>query len=151
MLASRHWARGAAAWAALFAALHLYWGLGGSVGLAESAGEELARQRPGWFVVFGLYGVAVLLIGASGLALLLGRGPRSGRWRWLLPLLGAGVTAVLVLRAVAVPLLIVSDAGYGGGAITSAQRTWALSVWNPWFLVGGALFGFAALAARRAR
>ena len=146
----RHWAHGAAVWAALFAALHLYWALGGALGLAESAGAELAGRRPGWFVAAGLYGVAVLLTGAAGLAVLLARLPRSGRWRWLLPLLGAGVAAVLVLRAVAVHLLLLSDAGYGGGAISPAQRTWALWVWNPWFLAGGVLFGLAALAARRA-
>ena len=137
----------AAAWAGLFAAVHLYWGLGGDAGLAESAGSRLAAERPGWFVALGLYGVAALLLGAAALGVLLSRGPRDGRWR-LLPLLGAGVAAVLVLCAVTVQVLL-SDDGYGGGAISAAQRSWTLAVWNPWFLLGGIAFCLAAAAAWR--
>ena len=46
VLVSRRWGDIAAAWALLFAALHLYWGLGGAWGLAESAGARLAAERP---------------------------------------------------------------------------------------------------------
>ena len=106
-LTSPRWGYAAAGWAALFAAVHLYWALGGATGLAESAGQDLAEDRPAWFVALGLYGVAV-----------------------------------------AVHVLLLSDAGYGGGAISAARRTWTLVVWDPWFLVGGVLFGTAALAAR---
>ena len=128
--------------------LHLYWALGGTVGLAESAGRRLAEERPVEFVLGGLYCVAVALLVAAALGTALARVPVTGR-RLLLPVLGAGVAAVLVLRAVAVHLVLLSDAGYGGGAISAAQRTWTLWVWNPWFLVGGCLFGLAALTARR--
>ena len=149
MPTSRRWAHGAAAWAALFAGLHLHWALGGSLGLAESAGEQLAAERPGWFVAGGLYGVALLLLAAAGLAVLLLRRPGPGRWVRLLPLLAVGVGAVLALRAAVVHVLLLSDAGHGGGAISPAQRTWTLWVWDPWFLLGGALFVLAGLAARR--
>ena len=125
----------------------MYWGLGGSVGLAESAGATLADERPGWFVAVGLYGVALLLLSAGGLALLLARGRR---WRPL-PLLALGVGAVLLVRAVLVEVLLLADAGYGGGAISPAQRSWALLLWNPWFLAGGIVFCLAAVAARRER
>ena len=97
--------------------LHLYWALGGTVGLTESAGRRLAEERPAEFVLGGLYGVAL----------------------------------VLVVRAVVVAVLLVTDPGFGDGAITGAQRTWTLWIWNPWFLLGGVLFGAAALAARAAR
>ena len=147
---SRRWRDIAAAWAVLFAVLHLYWALGGSVGLAESAGARLAAERPVWFVVTGLYGVAALLLVAAALGLALARGVPAGRRRWALPLVGAGVAAVLLLRAVGVELLLLTDPGYGGGNISPAQRGWSLVLWNPWFLLGGISFGLAALAARRA-
>jgi hypothetical protein len=54
----------AAGWSLSFAGLQPYWGLGGSVGLAESAGAALADERPGWFAAVGLYGAA-LLFGAA--------------------------------------------------------------------------------------
>ena len=127
--------------------MHVYWALGGATGLAESAGQDLAEDRPGWFVALGLYGVALVLAGASVLGLLLAFPPRAGRRR-LLTLLGVGVGAVLVLRAVTVEVLLLSDAGYGGAAISPAQRSWALWLWNPWFLLGGVLFGMAAFAPR---
>ncbi len=148
--ASRRWGYAAAGWSGLFAAVHLFWALGGSTGLAESAGTELAEDRPAWFTALGLYGVAALLLVAGGVGVALGRGAVLLRRRWLLPLLGAGVAGVLLLRAVVVHVVLLSDAGYGGGAVSAAQRSWTLWVWNPWFLLGGVLFGLAAVAARRA-
>jgi len=53
---------GAAAWCAVFAAVHLFWAVGGTAGLASSAGQGLAERRPADFVVFGLFGVAALLL-----------------------------------------------------------------------------------------
>ena len=126
--------------------LHLYWALGGTVGLTESAGRRLAEERPAEFVLGGLYGVAVALLAAAALGTALARVPVTGRRR-LLPVLGAGVALVLVVRAVVVAVLLVTDPGFGDGAITGAQRAWTLWIWNPWFLLGGVLFGAAALAA----
>ena len=150
MQPSRRWGFAAAGWSVVFAALHLYWALGGSVGLAESAGARLAAERPVWFVAAGLYGVAVLLVMAAALGLVLARGVLAGRRRWAFPLVGAGVAAVLLLRALGVELLLLTDAGYGGGDISPAQRWWSLVLWNPWFLLGGLSFVLAARAARRA-
>ena len=81
--------------------------------------------------------------------MLLARSPLTGRAGWLLPLLGAGVAVLLLVRAVGVQALLLSDAGYDGGAVSPAQRWWTLPLWNPWFLLGGLLFGLAAGAARR--
>jgi hypothetical protein len=147
---SRRWGYAAASWSAAFAALHLFWALGGSAGLAESAGARLARERPTQFVVGGLYGVAVVLAVAVVLGVALARSPLNSRRRWL-PLLGAGVAAVLLLRAISVEALLLADAGYGDGAVSGAQRWWTLALWNPWFLLGGLLFALAALAASRHR
>ena len=150
MRPSRRWGFAAAVWSALFAALHLYWAFGGSMGLAESAGARLAAERPIGFVALGLYGVAVLLGVAAVLGLVLARGVLVGRRGWALPLLGAGIAAILLLRAIGVELLLLTDRGYGGGGISPAQRRWSLVLWNPWFLLGGISFALAALAARRA-
>jgi hypothetical protein len=143
------WGYAAAVWAGLFAAAHLYWALGGSIGLAESAGAELARNRPTWFVVLGLYGVALLLAGGAVLGVALAHGPCGRGWWRLLPFLGAGVAGVLLLRAVVVEALLLSDADYGHGAISPAERFWTLVLWNPWFLIGGGTFALASVAARR--
>jgi hypothetical protein len=59
---------GAAAWCAIFAAVHLFWAVGGTAGLASSAGQ-LAERRPAGFVVFGLFGVGALLL--VGIALVM--------------------------------------------------------------------------------
>ena len=149
VLGSRRWGHAAAAWAGLFAALHLFWAAGGALGLAESAGRELAAERPLWFVAAGLYGVALALVAAAALGVLLARSPLTGRAGWSLPLLGAGVAVLLLVRAVGIQALLLSDAGYGGGAVSPAQRWWTLLLWNPWFLFAGLLFGPAAGAARR--
>jgi len=149
VLGSRRWGHAAAAWAGLFAALHLFWAAGGALGLAESAGRELAAERLLWFVAARLYGVALALVTAAGLGVLLARSPLTGRAGWSLPLLGAGVAVLLLVRAVGDQALLLTDAGYGGGAVSPAQRWWTLLLWNSWFLLGGLLFGLVAGAARR--
>lgn len=145
---SRGWGYTAAGWSAAFAAVHLFWALGGSVGLAESAGSRLASERPTWFVIGGLYGMAALLAAAAALGVVLAHGKLPGRLR-LLPLLAAIVTAVLLLRAVVVEVLLLADVDYGNGAIGADQRWWTLVLWNPWFLLGGITFGMAAYRATR--
>jgi hypothetical protein len=147
VLFSPRWGYVAAGWSAAFAVLHLFWALGGSAGLAESAGAQLARQRPAPFVVGGLYGVALALVVAAALGIALARNPLARGHRWVV-LLGAGVAAVLLLRAVGVELLLLTAADYGGGAISGAQRQWTLVLWNPWFLVGGIAFALAAAGSR---
>ena len=148
---SRHWGYAAAGWAVVFALVHLYWALGGSVGLAESAGRRLAAERPTAFVLGGLYGVALVLLAATVIGIALARGHSTGRGRRLLPLVGAGVAAVLMVRAIAVEVFLLADVDYGNGAISADQRWWTLVLWNPWFLIGGLAFAMAALAAHRGR
>ncbi|MFK0294959.1 DUF3995 domain-containing protein [Streptomyces sp. NPDC090442] len=139
------WGRSACAWAVAFAALHFYWALGGSWGLSVSAGP-LAEERPGWFVAAGLWGVGALCLVGGGLGWLLARpwpGDPAGS---VLKALGWCACAVLLVRGVAVEVLLLSGAAGPERGISPAQRLWTLVLWNPWFLVGGLLFG---LAARR--
>jgi hypothetical protein len=147
------WAAAAAiAWCAAFAAVHVFWALGGSAGLASSAGTELATRRPAVFVLAGLWGVAALLAcGAAVVYVVVAAPGLSRRWRragaWLLVAVGAG----LVLRAVAVEALLAADAGVRS-AVGPLETRWSLLLWNPVFAAGGVLFvvtGNRVLAARR--
>ena len=136
-----HWAAtSAATWCAAFAGLHLYWAWGGSVGLASSAGHDLAAQRPAWFVVFGLYGVAAaLLLGAVTVWVAATR-LLSARWRrnvaWLVAVTGVG----LLVRGVALQVMLAGDVGGVREQVGQLQAHWSLILWDPWFMLGGVLF-----------
>ncbi|MDQ2876786.1 MAG: hypothetical protein M3Y33_19085, partial [Actinomycetota bacterium] len=101
----------AAAWCALFAGLQLFWGFGGTTGLASSAGRDLAARRPASFVIVGLFGVAALLllgiavIAIASSARLPGRPGRAARV--LVAVAGTG----LLIRGVALEVLLAADAG----------------------------------------
>ncbi|NKS56361.1 DUF3995 domain-containing protein [Rhodococcus hoagii] len=137
----RDWiAVGAIVWCCAFAALHVFWALGGSAGLASSAGAELAARRPTAFVVLGLWGVAALLLAAAvvvGVAVNAQLPTRLGRiLGWLI---GAG-GLVMLARGVMVEILLITDAGGVRTAVGPEQTHWSLVLWNPWFVVGGLAF-----------
>ncbi|MEV8476462.1 DUF3995 domain-containing protein [Streptomyces sp. NPDC051173] len=133
----------AAGWAVIFALLHFFWALGGEVGLDVSSGERLASERPTWFVAGGLWGVGCLCLIGSVVALgLQRRGVRGRRWR-MLRLLGLAICVLLLVRGVLIEVLLIAGA-LTVGEISAAQKFWTLAVWNPWFILGGALFGLAA-------
>ncbi|GGU84530.1 hypothetical protein GCM10010211_58130 [Streptomyces albospinus] len=137
------WGRIAATWAVAFAVLHFYWALGGSWGLSVSAGP-LAEERPGWFVVVGLWGVGTLCLVGGVLGWLLAqRWPRGAGGRVVVSL-GWCACAVLLVRGIAVEVLLLTGAAGQEINVSAAQRLWTLVLWNPWFLVGGLVFGLAA-------
>ena len=140
----------AAAWALLFALLHVFWALGGSWLLATSAGSALAEDRPAWFVVLGLWGVAVVLLAGSALGLALARPRTSGRATPLGAFLGCLAGALLLLRGVAVEVVLLTDTGDVAGNVGEAQTRMSLLLWNPWFVLGGLLFVAAGVQSRRA-
>ncbi|MEV6606125.1 DUF3995 domain-containing protein [Kutzneria sp. NPDC051319] len=120
------WGKLAAGWSALFAALHIYWALGGDIGLTASAGPDLAAQRPTWFVLFGLWGVAALLIAGAAFCLLKHPWQRVGQF--------AG--AALVARGVLIEFVLL----VGMAEVSAEERFWSLLLWNPWFALGGGLW-----------
>ncbi|MFF3490079.1 DUF3995 domain-containing protein [Streptomyces sp. NPDC002795] len=139
----------AAGWATAFACLHFFWALGGERGLAVSAGEQLASERPAWFVAGGLWGVGlVCLLGAVMALALRSRGVR-GWSRRALYLLGLSISVLLLARGVLIEVLLITGASATSG-VSSAQKFWSLTVWNPWFILGGVLFGLAARGFGRA-
>lgn len=133
----------AAGWATTFAGLHFFWALGGEVGLDVSSGERLASERPTWFVAGGLWGVGLAcLVGAAVALGLRRRGVYGRRWR-ALRWLGVAIAALLLTRGLLVEVLLIAGAS-AVGEISSAQKFWTLALWNPWFILGGLLFGLAA-------
>jgi len=123
--------------------------VGGAAGLASSAGQRLAEQRPTSFVVFGLFGVAVLLLAGMVLIMVtIGRiGPR--RLSRLAAVATAVVAVIVLTRGIALEILLATDAGGLRTAIGPLETRWSLAVWNPWFALGGALFMLTAVQALR--
>ncbi|MFJ9406839.1 DUF3995 domain-containing protein [Streptomyces sp. NPDC101393] len=146
----RWWGRGACAWAVAFAGLHFSWALGGGWGLIVSAGP-LAEERPGWFVTVGLWGVGMLCLVGGALGWLLARRSPRGPAGRTIKALGRCACAVLLVRGIAVEVLLLTDAAGQGIDVSPEQRRWTLLLWNPWFLVGGLVFGLAARECTRRR
>ena len=135
--------RSAQLWCALFAGVHVYWGLGGAAGLAESAGVELASDRPGWFVGVGLWGVAGLLVVTAIVLGVLAHRPAKddrlrGRRAAFRVVALAGV--LLLVRGLLLELALPLDLGGLASAIGPEQTRWSVAVWNPWFIAGGMAF-----------
>ncbi|GAA3933214.1 hypothetical protein GCM10022244_47210 [Streptomyces gulbargensis] len=144
---SQLWGHLACWWSVTFAGLHVYWAVGGDVGLSVSAGP-LAAERPLWFVLAGLWGVGALCLVAALSAWLLTRsgllGAAASAVRWL----GWGVSALLLVRGIGVEVLLTGTAQVDD-SVSAGQRIWTLALWNPWFVVGGLAFGLAALRSHR--
>jgi len=135
-------------WCGLFACLHLFWALGGSIGLASSAGRDLAERRPTSFIIFGLFGTALLLL--SGIAVIAvacsPRSPRRGRYAAVVLLAVVGIG--LAIRGVALEVLLAANAAGLRASIGPLETHWSLVLWNPWFAFGGAVIIATAIQAR---
>lgn len=143
---------GAMAWCAVFAAVHLFWAAGGgTAGLASSAGQELAERRPAGFVVFGLFGVAALLLIGIALVMVASGGIGSERLSRVAAVVLAVVGVALVIRGVALEVLLATDAGSLRATVGPLESRWSLALWNPWFTIGGLLFLWTAICVRRVR
>ncbi len=139
------WARYAACgWGIAFAAVHLYWALGGTMGLPP--GWSLRSNTP--LLVIAVIAIP-LCLGAAALALALVR-PWGRRFpRWLLLSATWGVAALFVIHAApALPDYVGLVLGRRAGALTPPDR-FDLFLYEPWFLVGGIVFGLAAWGYQR--
>ncbi len=142
---------GAMAWCAVFAAVHLFWAAGGTAGPASSAGPELAERRPAGFVVFGLFGVAALLLIGIALVMVASGGIGSERLSRVAAVVLAVVGVALVIRGVALEVLLATDAGSLRATVGPLESRCSLALWNPWFTIGGLLFLWTAIRVRRVR
>jgi hypothetical protein len=110
-----------AAWALLFAIVHVYWAAGGEAGMNGEAAETAAEQAyVGFVAALGLAGAAV--------ALALGRAPR----RAALLLARAGGAALLIGVAIGTGRWL-AEGGLGGDGAEGVAIT-------AYFLAGGLLF-----------
>lgn len=131
----------------MFAVIHLYWAAGGSAGLASSAGRDLAQRRPASFVAFGLFGSAALLLaGIAVIMVTIGRigPPRLARTARVLSIVIGGV---LLLRGMALEILLETNVGGMRATVGPLESRWSLALWNPLFILGGALFLWMAIRA----
>lgn len=137
----------ACAWAVAFAAPHFWWALGVSAGFPGNTEDYRAAFGRTWFLVYDLV-AGFACVAATLVALALGRS-----WGRRIPyriLLAAawGTCALLVLRGGLGVLLL----GWNllGTATGDAEQVHPMSlVIEPWFLIGGVLFGVAARGYRR--
>ena len=138
------WAAYAASvWALAFAVVHLYWALGGAVGLPKGMSVGM---NPALFVI-DVLAVPLCVVGAL-LALSLVRPWGQLFSRRLLVASAWAVCALLIVHSA--PTLVEGGLVVTGlrDAKLSALERWSLFVYEPWFLVGGLLYGAAAWGLR---
>jgi hypothetical protein len=137
----------AAGWAALFAAVSVYWAAGGTVGLASVGGDiaGLAQSDSMGATVLA-WGAAALKIAGVVFALAL-----VSRWKRVFPrrlVLVAGWTAAIILvvygavNVVGELLVVLHLVATPSGADLTALH-WHLVLWDPYFVVWGLLLGAA--------
>lgn len=122
-------------WAAVFAVLHLSWAVGGRAFIGSSPQAEAAFARPAFAIYNSAVAVCCVLGAAAAVALL--AAPRPPRGVVQLARVTTGLACVVLLLRGGVG--IVQDLVGTGPSAT--QR--AAYDFDPWFLLGGALFGLA--------
>jgi cytochrome bd-type quinol oxidase subunit 2 len=106
-------------------------------------------DRPAAFVLFGLYGVAVLLLVGVVLLITTSKGFKSRRFRRIARMLIAVTGVALLARGIAFEVLLSLNTGGLRNSVGSLESRWSFIIWNPWFVLGGALFLWTALRIRR--
>jgi hypothetical protein len=128
----------------LFAAVHLYWAAGGTLGLPP--GLSLPEHTP--LLVIDLLAVPLCTVGALlALALIRPWGRRLRHW-WLLAASWA-TAALLVVHALPAVVEWVLLASGARPRPLSAQDRFSLFAYEPYWLLGGILFGVAAWSYQR--
>jgi glucan phosphoethanolaminetransferase (alkaline phosphatase superfamily) len=153
--ASRTAVYAAAAWALVFAAMSFYWAAGGSIGsstMSDTIVEPARAREPQFVALLWITGVLKAIAGLLALALVRPQGRVLPRWIPLTATWVAGVGmllyggANLAVRAVmALGLLATPE------SMHSAAARWHLLLWDPWWVLGGALFVVAAWSCGRRR
>jgi hypothetical protein len=136
-----------------YAAISLYWALGGHALLSTVGGyvQQFARQGGGLAVLVAIAAtVAKVIGGLLALAMVRPWGRIVPR-RWLL-VGSAGASVLLVayggLYVLAGALVLAGVLHPGGGVDTTALR-WHVGVWDLWFLVWGILLALATAGYRQ--
>lgn len=137
----------ACGWASIFAGLSFFWATGGKTGLHPL--EQSGGADGLWVAANLLAGVAKLCLGAGALAVVGAWLPHALRQplRFVIWLAGVGMLLYGGLG-------LISDILHVMGIVSSAPATrhWFLVylvLWDPWWLLGGALFIALAWRTRR--
>lgn len=137
----------AATWSAAFSLVHLYWLVGGRIGLPD--GLSVTGNTPLLVIdILAIPGCAV----AAVLALAIVRPWGVRLPARLLSIALWGITAVLLVHSLpSVPEWLALAAGSRTSADFDAMGRFATFLYEPFFLAGGLLFGLAALGRRHRR
>jgi hypothetical protein len=138
----------------LYAAVSVYWGLGGTW-LLDAVGGSLAKlgRDHSAAVIAAVWAAATLKLIAAALPVLavLHRGrSRRGRGLWALSWVAAGVLIVYGSVLTSVGLLVQSGVITASSTADHRALAWHAYLWDPWFLIWGLLIGAALLLSRRA-
>jgi hypothetical protein len=143
----------AAAVAVLYAAVSVYWALGGQALLSTVGGraEELGRRGGGGAVAVGLLAAGLKLAGALlALALVHPAGRRlPQRPLWAVAAAAGGVLVLYGGVLVVAGALVLTGVLTPAGPVDLAALRWHVLVWDAWFLLWGVLLGVAVLSRRR--
>lgn len=140
------------AWCLVFAAISVYWLLGGTVGiptLANAIQEAAAEDDRGFRITTWVTVGLKVLGGLLALATIQPWGRMIPRQLLLTLLMGAGVLLTLYGAAGFVEkALMVAGVIDTPDAMGEGPARWYLAVWEPWWILGGVLFLLTANAMR---
>jgi hypothetical protein len=132
----------------LYAAVSVYWGLGGTW-LVDTVGGSLAKRgRAGDAAVLAaVWAAAAVKLTASLLPLAAVRG-RGGRAVWILAWLAAGILVLYGLVLSVAGWLVRAGIVHASAHADRRALAWHAYLWDPWFLVWGLLIAAALARAR---
>ncbi len=143
-------ARAACVVGLLYAAVSLYWA-GGGTWLLNTVGGSFARpgRANDATVIIAVWAAAVLKLAAALLPLLAARNPRrETRLVRLLAWIAAETLIIYGAVLTIIGLLVQADVVHSPANTDWQALTWHAYLWDPWFLVWGALIATALLRSR---
>jgi len=135
----------ACVWMVLFAAVHAYWAVGGTVGLPPGLS---VRDNPALFII-DVVAIPLCLVGAA-LALAFVRPWGARLPRRLLMVAAWGTSALLVLHALPAMVTLIGLALGMYAEPLSPETRFSLFLYEPIWMLGGLLFVLAAWRFQRA-
>lgn len=133
----------------LYAAVSIYWGLGGTWLLDTIGGSLEKLGRAGnTSVMLAVWAAVALKLIAAVLPLLALRQLTSPAWNravWVLAWAAAAVLTIYGLVLTAVGLLVQAGVIHSSATADHRAQTWHTYLWDPWFLIWGLLAAAAIL------
>jgi hypothetical protein len=90
-----------------------------------------------WFVVGGLWFVALVLLVGAAFCVGLARARRGGLARRVIIVLGCLGGGLLLVRGLLLEAVLATGAGGVAATVGPLETRWSLVLWNPWFALGG--------------